>query len=43
MSEINLHVHINENTTKLINLTANNFENFNAQKFKFVKFAVKYS
>ena len=43
MSEIKLHAHINKNTTKFKNLTANNCENFNARKFKFVKFAVKCS
>ena len=43
MSEIQLHAHRNENKTKRINLTANNCENCNAQKFNFVKFAVKYS
>ena len=43
MSEIQLHAHRNENKTKRINLTANNCKNCNAQKFNFVKFAVKYS
>ena len=42
MSEIRLHAQRNENTTKRINLTADNFENFNARKFKFDKFAIKY-
>ena len=43
MSEIQLHAHRNENKTKRINLTANNCENCNAQKFNFVKIVVKYS
>ena len=43
MSEIQLHAHRNENKTKRINLTANNCENFNAQKFNFDQFVVKYS
>ena len=43
MSEIQFHAHINKNTKKHINLTANNCENCNAQKFNFDKFTVKYS